>query len=69
MATKGNSGSRRWIERKPIDRRPIVSDYDIPTWQRRLEAIAPIGCYMTGLATLAAAAAIWGADLVAGHIR
>lgn len=68
MATKGNSGSRRWIERRPVDRRPIVSECDVPRWQRRLEAIAPFGCYAVAAVTFATAAFVWGADLLAGHL-
>lgn len=69
MQPKGSSGSRRWIARQSVDTRPIISDYDVPRWQRRLEAIAPIGCYAVAGATLLMAAMIWGADLLAGHIR
>lgn len=69
MSTKGNSGSRRWIERRPIDSRPIVSEYDVPRWQRELERIAPLGCYCMAGLTLGIAALAWGVDLIAGHIR
>lgn len=69
MATKGSSGSRRWIERRPIDSRPIVSEYDVSPWQLRLEAIAPAGCYVLAAVTIGVAAFAWGADLIAGHLR
>jgi hypothetical protein len=66
---KGNSGSRRWIQRRPIDRRPIVGLYDIPKWQQALEEIAPAGCIIMASLALAVGAYAWAADLLAGHIR
>lgn len=71
MATKGSSGSRRWIQHRPSDKRPIVGMYDdnIPAWLRFLERIAPAGCVALGGFVIALAAYAWAVDLFAGHIR
>lgn len=70
MATKGSSGSRRWIERRAIDTRPIHSiDYDqVPTWLRLLEAFAPFGCLIFMGAALGVAAYAFAVDYFAGHL-
>lgn len=68
MATKGSSGSRRWIPRRPIDTRPIVGLYDHQP-RSKLEAIAPIACYVMAAAALLLAGYAWAADLGAGHIQ
>lgn len=67
--SKGDSGSRRWIERRAIDTRPIVSEFDVPRWQRALEQIAPWGCAGVAAATAAIAAYAWATDLFAGHLQ
>lgn len=71
MATKGSSGSRRWIQHRPVDKRPIVGMYDepLPAWLRFLETIAPAGCVALASLVLALAAYAWAVDLFAGHIR
>jgi hypothetical protein len=70
MSTKGSSGSRRWITRRPIDTRPIVGMYGpTPKWLRRLESVAPWGCYTIAALTIALAAYAFGADWLAGHLR
>lgn len=68
MATKGSSGSRRWIKRRPIDTRPIVGMYDPPRWLQILERIAPEGCIIIAIVTLAIAAYAFGVDRLAGHL-
>lgn len=71
MASKGSSGSRRWIERRPIDTRPIVGLHDdnLPAWLKVLERVAPWGCFAVLAVTLALTAYIFGADWIAGHWR
>lgn len=68
MATKGSSGSRRWIQHRPIDRRPIVGMYDTPRWLQLLERIAPEACMIIAIVTLAIAAYAFGVDYLAGHL-
>jgi hypothetical protein len=68
--TKGSSGSRRWIRRRPIDTRPIVGMYEAnsPDWLELLEQISPWTCGVLAVLTAAIAAAAWATDLFAGHL-
>lgn len=68
MASKGSSGSRRWITRQPIDRRPIVGMYDVPRWLELLEQFAPTGCLICAGLALAIGAYAFVVDYFAGHL-
>lgn len=65
MAAFGSGGARRWIARKPIDTRPIVSAYETRGLWDRFTVI----CAVMGAGTLGLGVYAWIVDAAAGHIR
>lgn len=47
---------------------PVESDYNLPRWQIRLEAVAPLGCTIMAGAAIILAVYCWTADYFAGHL-
>lgn len=69
MRDHARGASRRNQWRTPAKRvGPIDDDAGVPSWILLLEAVAPVGCIVIAIATLAIAAYAFGVDKLAGHL-